>query len=307
MRERPLAWRPNAPPAVRLGCLTWRRGQGLRGPSTATSAHGRARWVFPRRPARSRSAPTSAAACAVRISSGSSSESMLGRPGPARSARVLPPAFVDGVAPAPETLGAQSPSTSARAVSRSLSSLALRRPTDSPSRSGLTAVVCSTSTRVDERWRSIVGRNDRGGAAVDVGETSTVESASSSSAWTTTAYRPRRCSEPRLPRGTRRRKTSPRTTPCQRPPRLPRSRPSQRGRGVPLRGQRGRLPPPRLPGATRLSPPQLRRLVERQPDRLGVTVAFIAQDSKILLGMLVQPSLHGPRHLATVLQIVLRR
>ena len=85
------------------------------------------------------------------------------------------------------TVPAQSPSTSARAASRSRSSLALRRPTDSPSLSGLTAVVCSTSTRVGEPSSSIVGRNDRGGAAVDVGETSTVESASSSSAWTTTA------------------------------------------------------------------------------------------------------------------------
>ena len=47
---------------------------------------------------------------------------------------------------------------------------------------GLTAVVCSTSTRVGEPSRSMVGRNDLGGAAVDVGETSTVESASSSSA-----------------------------------------------------------------------------------------------------------------------------
>jgi len=82
---------------------------------------------------------------------------------------------------------AQSPSTSARAASRSRSSLALRRPTDSPSLSGLTAVVCSTSTRVVDPSRWIVGRNDRGGAAVEVGETSTVESASSSSAWTTTA------------------------------------------------------------------------------------------------------------------------
>lgn len=58
---------------------------------------------------------------------------------------------------------------------------------DSPSLSGLTAVVCSTRTRVDDPWRSIVGRNDRGGAVVDVGETITVESASSSSACTTTA------------------------------------------------------------------------------------------------------------------------
>ena len=82
---------------------------------------------------------------------------------------------------------AQSPSTSASAVSRSRSSLALRRPTDSPRRSGLTAVVCSTSTRVEEPSRPIVGRNDRGAAVVDVGETSTVESASSSSACTTTA------------------------------------------------------------------------------------------------------------------------
>jgi hypothetical protein len=48
-------------------------------------------------------------------------------------------------------------------------------------------VVCSTRTRVDDPRRSIVGRNDRGGAAVDVGETSTVESASNSSACTTTA------------------------------------------------------------------------------------------------------------------------
>ena len=82
---------------------------------------------------------------------------------------------------------AQSPSTSARAASRSRSSLVLSRPTESPSLSGLTAVVCSTSTRVVDPSRSIVGRNDRDGAAVDVGETSTVESASSSSAWTTTA------------------------------------------------------------------------------------------------------------------------
>ena len=87
----------------------------------------------------------------------------------------------------PEDVGRQRPNTSASAASRSRSSLALRRPTDSPSLSGLTAVVCSTSTRVDEPWSSIVGRNDRGGAAVDVGDTSTVESASSSSAWTMTA------------------------------------------------------------------------------------------------------------------------
>jgi hypothetical protein len=86
-----------------------------------------------------------------------------------------------------QTPARQRPNTSASAVSRSRSSLALRRPTDSASLSGLTAVVCSTSTRVDEPWSSIVGRNDRRGAAVDVGDTSTVESASSSSAWTITA------------------------------------------------------------------------------------------------------------------------
>jgi hypothetical protein len=83
---------------------------------------------------------------------------------------------------AADGLAAQRPRTSARAVSSSRSSLALRRPTESPSRSGLTAVVCSTSTRVGVPSSSMVGRNDLGGAAVDVGETRTVESASSSSA-----------------------------------------------------------------------------------------------------------------------------
>ncbi len=82
----------------------------------------------------------------------------------------------------PDDFPAQSASTSARAASRSRSSLALSRPTESPRRSGLTAVVCSTSTRVGEPSRSMVGRNDLGGAAVDVGATSTVESARSSSA-----------------------------------------------------------------------------------------------------------------------------
>jgi hypothetical protein len=82
---------------------------------------------------------------------------------------------------------AQRPKTSASAVSSSCSSPELSRPTESPSLSGLTAVVCSTSTRVGDPCRSIVGRNERGGAAVEVGDTSTVESASSSSACTTTA------------------------------------------------------------------------------------------------------------------------
>src|SRR6266849_2140970 len=80
--------------------------------------------------------------------------------------------------PATETLGrAQSPSTSVRAASRSRSAAALRRPTDLPSRSGLIAVVCSTSTRVGAPLSSFVDRNDRAGADADVGEMSTVESA----------------------------------------------------------------------------------------------------------------------------------
>jgi hypothetical protein len=49
------------------------------------------------------------------------------------------------------------------------------------------AVVCSISTLVGVPSISIVGRKDRGGAEAEVGDTSTVERANSSSAWTTTA------------------------------------------------------------------------------------------------------------------------
>gem|GEM_PF-4913399 len=76
--------------------------------------------------------------------------------------------------------GDQRPKTSASAASRSRSSVALRRPAERPRRSGLIAVVCSASTRVGLPSTSIVGRNDRGGADVEVGDTNTVESASSS-------------------------------------------------------------------------------------------------------------------------------
>jgi len=55
-------------------------------------------------------------------------------------------------------------------------------PTDATRRSELTAVICSTNTRVERPPTSITGRNERAGAEVDVGATSTVLSASSSSA-----------------------------------------------------------------------------------------------------------------------------
>jgi hypothetical protein len=45
---------------------------------------------------------------------------------------------------------------------------ALSRPTDAPRRSGATAVVCSTSTRVGSPSSSIAGRNDRAGADREV-------------------------------------------------------------------------------------------------------------------------------------------
>ena len=46
--------------------------------------------------------------------------------------------------------------------------------------------------------------------------------------------------------------------------------------------------------------------MKREADRLGVAVAFVAQKSEILLGSLVEPSLHRPRHAPIVPRNVLQ-
>ena len=53
-------------------------------------------------------------------------------------------------------------------------------------------------------------------------------------------------------------------------------------------------PPPRAERA--LASPALRRLVEREPDRLRVGVTLVPEHREVVLGALVQPSLHCPRH-----------
>lgn len=108
--------------------------------------------------------------------------------------------------------GAQRPRTSASASSTAWSSAASRRPTDGPSLSGSTTVVCSTSTRVELSPSVIGGRKLAGRALVEVGATSVVLRSRNSSACTTTAYRAPRCSRPRAPRLPGSLKTSPRTT-----------------------------------------------------------------------------------------------
>jgi hypothetical protein len=95
------------------------------------------------------------------------------------------------------------------ALTRRISSK-LRCPTLSPSRLGSTAAACSASTRVARPAISTSGRKLATRAAVDVGATNNVDNGSSSD-WMTTAYRVPDCSWPRLPRGARSRKISPRT------------------------------------------------------------------------------------------------
>ena len=83
-------------------------------------------------------------------------------------------------------------------------------PTNSPSRSGATAAVCSIKTWVCSSLTVIVGRKTRGGADWDVGATSTVDSIRSSDC-TMTAYRLPCRSLPRPPPGIRSLWMSPRT------------------------------------------------------------------------------------------------
>jgi hypothetical protein len=56
-----------------------------------------------------------------------------------------------------------------------------------------------------------------------------------------------------------------------------------------------------------LSPPELRSLVERQPDGFGIAMALVPQEGEISLRTLVEPSLDSPRHGRILLRNVLQR
>ena len=193
-------------------------------------------------------------------------------------------------------LAVQSPRTSVSAWSRSRSSLALRRPTELPRRSGVMAVVCSTRTRVAWPSSSIVGRNVRAGADREVGATSTVLRASSSSACTITANRCPRCSVPRLARGARKRKTSPLTTRLALWPgrgEFVHRRAYAEGFGDVVRVGRGLFG---LEAQCASASSSLRGFTQREPDRVGVVVALVAQEGEIRFGVVVEPGLYGPGH-----------
>ena len=147
------------------------------------------------------------------------------------------------------------------AASRSRSSAASRRPTESPRRSTLIAVVCSTSTRVEVPAMSMLGRKERGGA-----ESRWARQARSTARATRRPGRRRRIERlaarsrmsragaavgrPRTPHALTRSRS-----------RRPRSRPSRPGCAAPLRDRPDPRPPPRPRDATRScggAPPQPR-------------------------------------------------